>query len=171
MIAERSAPPRPIAEGPDTAEALEFRAIRPDLLEPLADFFETLEKAGDTAFFHPHPMTREDAKRICSLGGKDLYYSAVAGGRVLGYGMLRGWDEGYAVPSLGIAVAAECRGKGLARPFMEFLHASARCRGAPAVRLKVYSANTAAHRLYLGLGYRFEELPGGELLGRLELAR
>jgi len=44
--------------------------------------------------------------------------------------MLRGWDEGYETPSLGIAVHPDARGLGLARTFMGFLHAAASFQGA-----------------------------------------
>jgi [ribosomal protein S18]-alanine N-acetyltransferase len=150
---------------------LEFRGLGPDLEEFLGAFFESLRDDEGSRYFHPHPMTREEARRLCAYRGRDLYYAATQGDRVLGYGMLRGWDEGYTTPSLGIAVAAAARGTGLARSFMAFLHAAARLRGARDVRLKVYEANTPARRLYAGLGYRYEPLPGGELLGRLELGR
>jgi ribosomal protein S18 acetylase RimI-like enzyme len=66
---------------------------------------------------------------------------------------------------LGIAVHPDARGLGLARMFMQFLHAAARQYGAARVRLKVYPANSAARRLYESLGYRFESTPDDQLLG------
>lgn len=150
---------------------VEFRALGSDLEEGLGNLFDALKANGDEEFFHPHPLTRLEASRRCSYRGYDLYYAATCSGEVAGYGLLRGWEQGYEVPSLGIAVSPSYRGRGLARPFMAFLHAAARLRGAPAVRLKVYEVNTAARRLYAGLGYRYEPLPGGVLLGRLELGR
>lgn len=171
MECERSRVPAPSLGYEGGASALEFRGVGPDLEGALARFFEALRANGDERTFHPHPMTREEARRLCHYRGKDLYYVATDGASVLGYGMLRGWDEGYAVPSLGIAIAPGCRGLGLARSIMVFLHAAARLRGARAVRLKVYEANTPARKLYESLGYRYEQLPEGELLGFLDLGR
>jgi ribosomal-protein-alanine N-acetyltransferase len=151
---------------PSTA-ALEFRQARPDLASALADFFRGL--GADHAFFHPHPLTDDEAVRICAHAGRDLYYVARAGGRVLAYGLLRGWDEGYAIPSLGIAIAAEARGQGLARPFMAFLHAAAKQRGATQVRLTVYADNVRAVELYRRMGYRFEPKNERELVGLFAL--
>ena len=74
--------------------ALEFRALAPDLVQPLGDFFESLA-ASDGASFHPHPLTRESARQLCEYQGRDLYFVAICDSRVLGYGLLRGWDEGY----------------------------------------------------------------------------
>jgi ribosomal protein S18 acetylase RimI-like enzyme len=109
-------------------------------------------------------------KRILQTVSKDLYYVLVEGSVILGYGMLRGWDEGYAIPSLGIAIHPRARSNGLGRVFMHFLAAVARSRGAHKVRLRVMSKNTLAIRLYESLGYEFSAEQAGEyLVGFLEL--
>jgi ribosomal protein S18 acetylase RimI-like enzyme len=83
--------------------------------------------------------------------------------------MLRGWDEGFEVPYLGIAIHPGERGQGYGRVLMEYLHAAARERGAVRVMLKVYEDNEAAVRLYRSLGYCFGERSDGQLVGVLEL--
>jgi ribosomal protein S18 acetylase RimI-like enzyme len=148
---------------------LEFRWLRPELTAALADFFRSFAAGPDHAFFHPHPMTDEEARKICAYAGRDLYYAACAGGRIVAYGILRGWDEGYAIPSLGIAIATEARGRGLARPLMAFLHAAAKAHGASQVRLTVYNDNHRAVELYRRLGYAFEPKNERELVGLLSL--
>jgi [ribosomal protein S18]-alanine N-acetyltransferase len=147
---------------------LEFRRLSPALESGLAAFFADLTAAGDDRYFHPHPFTAAEAARLCLYAGPDLYYAAVAD-RVLGYGLLRGWDEGYSVPSLGIAVHPAARGTGIAGAFMHFLHSAAAARRAPKVRLKVYSGNTAAKRLYERLGYEFAGESRGQLVGYFTL--
>jgi ribosomal protein S18 acetylase RimI-like enzyme len=54
------------------------------------------------------------------------------GSRIVGYGMLRGWDEGYSVPSLGILVRAEACGQGIGKLLMEHLHLAPASGGRPA---------------------------------------
>ncbi len=149
---------------------VEFRALGSDLEEGLGNLFDALKANGDEEFFHPHPLTRLEAGRRCSYRGYDLYYAATCSGEVAAYGLLRGWEQGYDVPSLGIAVSPSYRGRGLARPFMMFLHAAARLRGAPSIRLKVYESNTKARELYRSLGYTYERLDETQLLGRLDLS-
>lgn len=151
--------------------ALEFVRLGVVHEGALAEFFAELVRRGDDRWFHPHPFTADQASSLAAYAGQDLYCAAVDGGQVAAYGMLRGWDEGYAVPSLGIAVAAAHRGQGLGRPFMHYLHAVARLRGAARVRLKVYPHNVPARRLYESLGYCFQEAGDGQLLGILELGR
>lgn len=148
---------------------LEFRVVSPEWQQSLADFFQELASSPAAGHFHPHPLTAEHAAALVCHSGRDLYYLAVEGQRVLGYGMLRGWDEGYEVPSLGIALSADARGTGLARAFMLFLHAAARRRSAKQVRLKVHPDNTPARRLYESLGYRFAGEEKGQLVGLLDL--
>lgn len=148
---------------------LEFRVLRPELLAGLTAFFTAFAEGPDHAFFHPHPMTAEVAARICRYDGRDLYYAACSGDKVVAYGLLRGWEEGFDIPSLGIAIHPEARGRGLARPFMVFLHAAARFRGATKVRLTVYNANQRAAELYRRMGYHFTAKNDRELVGILDL--
>lgn len=151
------------------SSALKFRIVDKTLEQPLAEFFRALKRAGDDKQFHPHPLTDEEAKRRAHYSGEDLYYVLVEGDKVLGYGMLRGWDEGYQVPSLGIAIHPSVRGVGLGKLFMHFLHAAARRRGASKVRLKVYPDNTNALTLYKVLGYTFQAQEAGQLVGFINL--
>ena len=141
-------------------------------MEPaLADFFRALRAAGDDSFFRPHPLTDAEAGVRTRYRGQDLYYVIVEEGRILGYGFLRGWDEGYDVPALGIVIRPALRGTGLGRMLMHVLHQAARRRGASRVRLRVFPENTAARRLYEDLGYTFETEEMGKRVGILELRR
>ena len=150
---------------------LEFRRLAPDRLLGLTVFFESMVANKDDEFFHPHPFTAEKAAELCGYIGKDLYLVAVSGGVVLAYGLLRGWDEGYAVPSLGIAVHPSARGTGLGAAFMQYLHAAAVNRGAKTIRLKVYPHNAKAKSLYEKLGYRSAGETAGQVLYTLALGK
>ena len=148
--------------------ALEIRQPRPEDLQRIAKLFSSVAQDGES-FFHPHPMTDEWAGKICNYRGKDLYYAVFDGEQALAYGMLRGWDEGYEIPSLGIAVSSEMRGAKLGEMFMHFLHSAARRNGSHTVRLKVYAENAAAMSLYRKLGYVFsEESESGQFVGKIE---
>jgi len=143
--------------------------VSPDVATALAELFAALRASGDERHFHPHPLDDETARAVAGRSTKDLYYVAIDDDRALAYAMLRGWDEGYDVPSLGIAVHPDERGTGVARLMMETLHEAARRRGATSIRLKVYLDNEAAIRLYRSLGYMFDGEEDGQVVGRLEL--
>ncbi len=70
--------------------------------------------------------------------------------------MLRGWDEGYSIPSLGIAIHPAARELGMGRLLMNFLHVSASRRGASQVRLRVQNENINAIKMYESYGYIFD---------------
>jgi ribosomal protein S18 acetylase RimI-like enzyme len=151
-------------------DQVEFRRPTRELEAGLTEFFAALVAAGDDERFHPHPFTAASAAARSAYRGKDVYCVATVGPRVLGYALLRGWDEGYEVPSLGIAVHPDARGLGLGRALMLFLHVEARRRGAPRIRLKVYPDNERAVALYRSLGYAFRaELDHGQLVAFKEL--
>ena len=141
-------------------------------MEPLlVQFFDELAGSADEHFFHPHPFDAATAQQIAHYAGQDLYYGAVYKNCLMGYGMLRGWDAGYDVPSLGVAVHPQARGMGIGKLVMYFLHAAARCRGATQVRLKVHWENQVALTMYQRLGYVFEEeaAQDGQVVGLVAL--
>lgn len=148
---------------------LECRRLGPEWADGLLEFLTGLRRAGDDEYFKPHEFTRAAVDRLCLYKGEDLYLVLVEGGRVLGYGMLRGWDEGYAVPSLGIAIHPDDRRSGLGKALMAFLHAAAIRRGAARVRLRVSPGNEKAIALYRSLGYEFGNEEAGLLVGLLDL--
>ena len=148
---------------------LEYALINPSWAEKLAQFFTALVVNKDDLYFHPHPLTYEMAKKIATYEGDDLYFLQIKDNKIAGYAMLRGWDEGYAIPSLGIVIHPDFRNQGLSIEFMEFLHNQARAKGATRVRLKVYSKNAGALHLYESLGYYFTDEKNGQLIGYYEL--
>jgi ribosomal-protein-alanine N-acetyltransferase len=149
--------------------ALECRRLASEWKEPLLAFLKTLEAANDVEYFHPHPFTHDALEKITQTVRRDLYYILAEGEDVLGYGMLRGWDEGYEIPSLGIAIHPGARNAGLGKFFMQFLSAAAKRRGATRVRLRVKSGNTRAVKLYEDLGYDLRPEKDGYLVGFLDL--
>jgi ribosomal-protein-alanine N-acetyltransferase len=149
--------------------ALEIRIAGSDVLESLERFFRRIVEADVDKLFHPHPFTREQAARIACYDGKDMYYVLTLEHEIVGYGMLRGWDEGFDVPSLGLAIAPSYQGKGFGSLLMHFLHMAARCRGAKTIRLKVHQQNERALAMYSSLGYEFAAEEDGQMVGVLRL--
>jgi len=148
--------------------SIEILKLRLDLVEPLARMLETIRDAGDEEDFHPHPLTEAALRDIVAAGGQDQYYVMLQNGKAIAYGMLRGWDEGFDVPSLGIAVAPSVRGRGVGLLLIRFLHFAAKEAGASRIRLTVNVDNQAALRLYRGLGYTFKPLDD-RLVGHVSL--
>lgn len=131
----------------------------------LADVFADI----DETFFRPHSFTASEARLIANHVGKDVYAILLDGPQAVAYGMLRGWDEGFATPSLGIAVRSASQGRGLGRLMMGHLHDEAKRRGALQVRLRVHPDNIRARRLYESLGYGYAGEDRGERVMLLDL--
>lgn len=118
---------------------------------PLQELFSHLD--GDPNFT-PHPFGSSEVELLRRYVGKDLYRVVeTSDGALIGYGMLRGWDQGYSIPSLGIAVRPGFRGRGVATFLMTELHRLAKLAGAAKVRLRVHPDNSVAISLYASQGY------------------
>src|SRR5437870_12195330 len=139
----------------------------------LGDLFTTAAADAETVhFFHPHPFTRKFADELCRRAAlcRDRYYVACYEDRVIAYMMLRGWDDGYAVPSFGVCNHPALRDVGLGQALLA--HAIEECRsaGAPQLRLTVFKSNERAVHVYRKFGFVFHDKNERELVGLLELA-
>ena len=137
-------------------------------LPMLMSLFNEISNSGDFKLFHPHSFEYNQAYKICNYKGRDIYIANIVENQIMAYGMLRGWDDGYDVPSLGIYVRKEARGSGIATWFMNELHDTAKKNGADKIRLTVEKDNYKAIELYKSLGYILKETENN-LLGYLEL--
>jgi ribosomal protein S18 acetylase RimI-like enzyme len=140
----------------------------------LGDFFAALAvDAETTQFFHPHPFTREYASQLCakieSIG--DRYYVARYEGRVIAYMMLRGWDEGFAVPSFGVCSHPDLRDVGLGQALLAHAVRESQAAGAPQLRLTVFKNNPRAVHVYRKFGFVFHDKNEQELVGLLDLTQ
>jgi hypothetical protein len=94
-------------------DALEIVRIDPTMEENLALLFREIRVSNDHLHFHPHLFDDQTARWIANYDGHDLYVVVREPGtdRFLGYGMLRGWDAGFDVPSLGILIVEKHAGR------------------------------------------------------------
>jgi ribosomal protein S18 acetylase RimI-like enzyme len=155
----------------------QFATVGTEHADALAALFErnAIPEVAET--FDPFPLTTAEARRIALDPSRDGYYIATRGEDVLGFSMLRGFDEGYAIPSFGIFVDHERHGEGIGRRLTAWTIGQARRRDCPAVRLTVYADNATALGLYASLGFREQERgqverkgqPAEKIVMRLEL--
>lgn len=144
---------------------MEFRVVGPRDVRLLTELFSDI----DETYFRPHPFTDDEAQLIANRQGEDVYAILFDREQPVAYGMLRGWEDGYATPSLGIAVRSRSQGRGLGRLMMVHLHEEAQRRGAAVVRLRVHPDNSRARRLYESMDYLYAGEDRGELVMLLDL--
>jgi [ribosomal protein S18]-alanine N-acetyltransferase len=141
---------------------IEIVRLRTAHIDSLRRLYAALEASGESALFAPHSFAAAHLATLCEPRCKNLHYVMVARDEAIGYGLLRGWDEGYTVPSLGIAIESRWRGTGCGLALMHFLHAAARAASASRVRLRVHPSNGVAISLYERVGYAFESEPDSD---------
>ena len=132
---------------------VDVREIGPEDRGELARFLEENDRPEIVRTFNPFPMTAETAERIATAPRRDRYYGAFDDRRLVGLSMLRGWDEGYEVPSFGIVVDHRAHDRGIGGRLTAFTVDAARALGAPSVRLTVYASNGRGVHLYSRLGF------------------
>lgn len=135
-------------------DSLLLRGLHPGDAAALACFLCGNDVPEVTRTFHPFPMSAESAVAITSKTRRDRFFGAFLGNRIVGLSMLRGWDEGYEVPSFGIVVDRRCQGMGIGDRLTDFTLAEAARAGSARVRLSVYASNIVARRMYLARGFR-----------------
>ncbi len=134
--------------------------IAPGDGQALARFFARNRAAPGSELFDPFELTATRAGQIASGRSLDRFYAAHADGEIVALSMLRGFAEGFEVPSLGLLVDREHRRRGFGRRMTEAAIAAARELGCPAIRLSVYASNEAAMALYRSLGFAEHERTG-----------
>lgn len=128
-------------------------------------FIEFIENnISDLVFFNPHSMDYDSIFSILTNKKNDKYKIVICEDRVIGYGILRGWDEGFEIPSLGIMVDKDFRGIGLSKTIMQFLESSAKLMKSKKIRIVVHKDNQVAYNLYKSLNYEFETYNQNQLI-------
>ena len=120
-------------------------------------------KNNDEKYFKPHKFNY--LTLIKNVFNKDVFIIQLIENDIVGYGMLRGWEEGYNIPILGIMIDKEHRGMGLSKSLMDNLHWIAKLMGSKKVMLKVFKNNDIAVNLYKKCNYEFSEYDNKLLVG------
>jgi len=131
--------------------------VEPGHALALAKLFEGNRVPAVSDSFDPFPLTADEARRIALEPRLDGYFVASMDAELIAMSMLRGFDEGFAVPSFGIFVDHRHHGHGVGRRLTAWTVGEARRRGCAAIRLSVYASNTAGVHLYHSLGFEERE--------------
>jgi ribosomal protein S18 acetylase RimI-like enzyme len=138
---------------PSALNALEVTPAAPGDSEMLTRFFAGNRAPSSSRSFDPFELTAERAQLIVSGSSRDRFYLARLDSELVAMSMLRGFGEGYAIPSFGILVDRRHRGRGIGRRVTVWTLEAARAQRCPAVRLTVYASNSTAVALYRSLGF------------------
>ena len=152
-----------------------IRRVQRDDYEGLVRFFKETNTDQVKRHFHPFALSEQTAHHIVCTDHLDVFYIAVSEKKIVGLFMLRGWDEGFEIPSFGVVVAGKYQGLGLGRLMTESAIGEAKKLGCRSLRLSVYASNHRAVALYESLGFfevsRSECTVGAERDQRIVMSR
>ena len=121
-------------------------------------FFKAISQTHILENFNPHPFDESFATWLNQYKGKDEYFFLVEGHHILAYGMLRGWDEAFERPSLGICSHPSFKKQGHANTMMSHLIQISKNRKVKEIILKVKRDNLGAKTLYKKFGFHLKPL-------------
>ena len=122
----------------------------------IKEFFDIIK---NDRFFHPFPFNEDTIIKIFNAK-KDKYHFIYFDRKVVGMYMLRGWDEGYEVPSFGMIVHPNYRGLGIGKFMLKSALAEAKLLKCKMVRLTVNNDNEVAKEIYKKVGFKFRDNVG-----------
>lgn len=99
-------------------------------------------------FFTPFDFQHASIVSLLAGQGKDIFMGMYWDDRLIGFFMLRGWNNGYEIPSYGVLVDEKYSGYGLTRLSLKLAKSICRLRHAPQIMLKVNPGNKVAKRLF-----------------------
>jgi len=105
------------------------------------------------AYFQPFAFDAHTLQRILEQRVNDLYFAVLWAGEPAGLSMLRGFDQGYTVPSYGVWIAPAFSRRGLGWATLVHAAETCRARGCRELMLKVHPLNTPAKHMYERFGF------------------
>lgn len=108
-----------------------------------------LEESKDyIGHFIPFDFSESSVKKILSEKKSYKYFGLFSKSDLIGFYMLRGFDEGYEIPAYGVWISSKYENKGLTT--LTLYHAFAYCKinNIKTLMLKVHPDNTTAKNLY-----------------------
>jgi ribosomal protein S18 acetylase RimI-like enzyme len=126
--------------------------------ENLSIFFRENDALEITNFFNPFLLTKEKAYELTHKKSLDKYYVAYLDGAIVGFSMLRGWEEGFKIPSLGIFVHKNYWRRGIGRKLVNYTIKQAEELSCDKIRITVYSENKGALKLYESIGFKKQKI-------------
>ncbi|NTV62222.1 MAG: GNAT family N-acetyltransferase [Oscillochloris sp.] len=123
-----------------------------DHLGPLVAAY-AVAPAAYSAYFQPFSFDLPTLQAILAQRVADLYFLVRWADEPAGFFMLRGFDQGYRVPTYGVWIAPPFSRRGLGRETLHHAVRTCRARGCDELMLKVHPLNIRAMRMYERFGF------------------
>lgn len=131
---------------------IEFQKLKISDLTELIDLWNK-DPQDYNSYFIPFVMKSDDLKSMLEKIEKDLFINVMVNKKIAGFFMLRGFDQGYEVPSYGVWISSEYANKGLAKLTLQYSLSICRLTGVNSIMLKVHPENKVALKMYKSFGF------------------
>ena len=134
-------------------DSLEIKELTPDHSLTLSKRLSSESKEYLIHFIPFADYSEEFIKKILSEKKLDKYFGLFINDDLIGFYMLRGFNDGYEIPSYGVWISSQYANRGLST--FTLYHAFSFCRlnQIKTLMLKVHPDNIIAKHLYEKLGF------------------
>ncbi|MEP7072464.1 MAG: GNAT family N-acetyltransferase [Verrucomicrobiota bacterium] len=150
-------------------------SIRPLAVNDALSLCQLMEAQAPSyiQFFTPFPFEVDHLTKLLARRKRDVWMALRWQNKLIGFFLLRGWDEGFDVPSYGIMIDEAFTGYGFGRLSLRVAKSIAMLRQAPRLMLKVHPQNHEAKRLFENEKFKRTGLDSrtGNLIYAYELPR
>ncbi len=124
-------------------------------------------------FFSPFEFSLDTVANVLSNQGDDVFIGLYWEDRIIGFFLLRGWNDGYEVPTFGIIIDKKYRGYELEMLSLDTAKIICRLRGAERLMLKMHPDNISAKGVMRKIGFiQIGVEPGsGNIIYHLEIGK
>ncbi|HRR06157.1 MAG TPA: GNAT family N-acetyltransferase [Victivallales bacterium] len=105
------------------------------------------------SFFNPFEFDKENLISLVLSSKLDYYFLMIYNHKIVGFFMIRGFDEGFDIPSYGVWIHPDYNNKGLAKLSLSYTISLLKLKSKNKVMLKVHPSNLAAKKIYESSGF------------------
>jgi len=107
-----------------------------------------------TKYFTPFSFKEDAIKKIINDAVIDKYFGIFINDNLAGFYMLRGFDEGYEVPSYGVWISDKFSRLGLSKLTLQHAITYCKVNNLKKIMLKVHPENIVAKSIYERFGFK-----------------
>jgi len=132
---------------------LEIKKLTVNQSEELTLLLQS-ENKEYSKYFIPFSYDIETISGILFKAIKDKFFGLYVENELIGFYMLRGFDEGYSVPSYGVWISEKYSNKGLSTFTLQHAISICKLNAIKKLMLKVHPDNIAAKHIYEKYGFK-----------------
>jgi RimJ/RimL family protein N-acetyltransferase len=130
-----------------------IKKIDTNSAEDLAELLKN-ENPEYSQYFTAFNFDYQTIKQKLNNLKKDSFWGIYLEKSLIGFHMLRGFDEGYDIPSYGVFISKDFSGKGLSKLTLQHAISYCKINGIKQLMLKVHPENLVAKKIYEDFGFK-----------------